>query len=305
MAKEKSASKKTKGLPIGPAKDLTDFLQRPVDTTSREALLTRRFLYDMSLSAAHAGYALQIFTPDVDREGVDVVLSDADMVKPLQLKSTVVPLFKSPKKTIPTITGVHGGLLKPDLNIAEQIGFAPTVSGTGQGGAVVLIEIIKVDQSALRIDVRYWISDAYILAALANGLVPSAPQAASAAATKLCNALCNGTTHDRVSIPPNCFVPAASAAALLTLAGLHSHGQSQTHHTWQVNLCETLRHHSAEENRQLGAVPPNTPEMARKKLDEVHAEKVREAFAACVASSFFKSPPPIEAFPVETIEYVR
>ena len=210
---------------------------------------------------------------------------------PLQLKSTVVPLFKNPKKTMLTITGVHGGLLKPDLNIAEHIGFEPTASGTGQGGAVVLTEIIGVDQAALRIDVRYWISDAYILAALANGLVPSAPKAARAAANKLRNALCNGTTHDRVSIPPSCFVPAASAGALLTLAGLHSYGQSQAHYAWQLNLCETLRHHSAEENCQLDAVPPITPEKA------AHAETVREAFAACVASSFFESSPPIAAFP--------
>ena len=64
---------------------LAKFLKEPINSVTREAILTQRFMYDISLAAAGREYALQVFTQAVDRDGVDVVLSDHDIVRTVQL----------------------------------------------------------------------------------------------------------------------------------------------------------------------------------------------------------------------------
>lgn len=257
--------------------DLAQFVRASINTTTREALLTRRYVYDVCVAAAHRGYALQVFIPDVDREGVDVVLSDADEIIPIQLKATITSFRPSSK-----VTNVHGGVLKPNPYVAEGIGFEPTQGGTGQAGAVVICEVIGVDLSRVSLNIRYWVTNAFVLAALAHDLVPGAPLPARLCAQALINELQQGITHDRVVIPGSCFVPAVSAGALLVLSGLHSHDPYQKHYSWQTNLYESLKWHSPAENAALGAVPPMTPEMVRAKWNASHADMVRKAFQACV-----------------------
>jgi|GEM_PF-1248237 len=256
--------------------NLLEFLEEPLNTTSREVALRWRFLYDLSVAAANAGYALQTFLPDVDREGIDVVLSDADETRPIQLKATTK---KVDQKFV--IDKIHCGALRPNHDIAEHIGFQPGQSGTGQHGCIVLTEIFNVNVNDACLDVRYWITDAYILAALSRseGLVPGAPPEAQQDALALIEVLQQGTNHDRVNVRGSCFIPAASPGALLALAGFHSRVPSSA---WQYNLAELMRFRTAEEDAQLEVPGFITAKEARKKWDNARGEQVKNAFIECV-----------------------
>lgn len=250
---------------------LDEFVDDPMNSTSREVALRWRFLYELSIAAAHAGFAIESFLPDVDREGFDVVLSDHDETRPIQLKTTrraVDATFE--------IDRVHCGTLRPGHDLAEQIGFESSQSGTGQDGCVVLIEVFHVDNDEPRLDVRYWITDAYILAALGHGegLVIGAPPEAQHDASALIAALHRGSNHDRVNVRGSCFVPAASAGALLALAGFHSKVASCA---WHYNLAELMRFKPDEEIARQFA-PGLSPTDVRKRLDEARAEQVRSGF---------------------------
>lgn len=256
--------------------DLDAFLADPGNTTSREVMMRWRLLYELSVAAAQGGIALQSFLPDVDREGFDVVLSDHDETRPMQLKVTrarVTPGFQ--------IDGVHCTTLRPRMDVAESIGFSPGQCGTGQHGCLVLTEITELAPDEPRIEVRYWITDPFILAALRHpdGLVPGAPAVAHEDATALIYALHQGASHDRVSVRGSCFVPAASPSALLALMGLHSSLQLNA---WQNNLIERTRMLTAEDlevrKRKDEAVPG-----ASGSLDGAHAEQVRSAFRTTLA----------------------
>ena len=65
---------------------LRTFLNDPRNTASRERMFFNRLYFDLKLAAAARGYPLSIFEPEVDREGYDVVIDDADMQRRFQLK---------------------------------------------------------------------------------------------------------------------------------------------------------------------------------------------------------------------------
>lgn len=260
---------------IAAFENLGEFMADSVNTTSREVTLRWRLLYELSIAAAHSGIALQTFLPDVDREGFDIVLSDDDETRPFQLKATrrvVDSLFE--------IDGVHCGTLRPSYDVAENIGFQPTQSGTGQHGCIVLTEIFGVDNVEPRLDVRYWITDAHILAALSRteGLVPGAPPEAQHDASALIEVLQQGTHHDRVNLRGSCFIPAASAGALLALAGFHSH---ITTPPWQYNLGELMRVRTTEETARL-ATSGMTAAEVQNRWDQARVEQVRVTFRNCL-----------------------
>lgn len=216
-----------------PIKQIESFLNASINSVSREALLAHRFMYDMTLAAALREYALLSFIPAVDRDGVDLVLSDHDNTRHVQLKSTT-------KRAVPSlsITNVHGSVLKPHLDQADRIGFEPTHGGTGQGGAVILMEVSV--ERPVAIAVRYWLTDAYVLVALSRSLVPGAPKNAVRDANALIQALQSGRSTDRYDIPVSCFLPTKGPAALLGLGGWHA-PDPFGNHSWQYQLGERLR----------------------------------------------------------------
>ena len=98
------------------------------------------------------------------------------------------------------------------------------------------------------IDVRYWLTDAYVLVALAQGLVPSAPKNSKRDATALIGELQQGISTDRVTVPVSCFLPTKGPAALLGLGGWHA-PHPYGNEMWQHQLGERLRPTSAEERK--------------------------------------------------------
>ena len=57
---------------------LKQFLNAPINSKTRERIFFNRLYFDIKLAAARRGYSLTVFEPEVDREGFDVVLDDAD-----------------------------------------------------------------------------------------------------------------------------------------------------------------------------------------------------------------------------------
>lgn len=266
--------------------DLKTFMHAPVNTVSREALITRRVLSDLAIAAAHAGYALRTFTPDVDRDGVDIVLSDGDCTVPVQLKTSMYPIRQNHY-----FKGIHAGLLRPPLLVAEHIGFEPTQFGSGQAGAlvVVAVDIVppgRADDGLPRLDLQYWICSAEILVALQMGWVPCATSVAQRSAAKLLRNLQQSSSHARVTVCGRGLIPATSPGALLTLLGLHSYGQHQRHYGWQTHLCSALYGPLGEarsRSEKLSEVLPATSEQnAETAARETAAERVVQALGSCV-----------------------
>lgn len=267
---------------------LGEFMRHSMNSVSREAILTRRVLYDLSIAAAHGGYALDVFAPDVDRNGVDVVLSDADRTVPVQLKATVNPLGPGSK-----FKYIHAGVLRPHIHVAEHLGFEPGQFGTGQAGAVVAIEATLVPASPTdpdappRVDLRYWVTSAEILVALREGYVADAPDSAAKAAEALIQELHRKTSHERVDVGRRCFVPAVSPGAVLTLLGLHSHLPFRDHQAWEYNLSQALKRPTADELARYKTVAESAPGKSARDVEEceraAHRDQVGLAFQACVA----------------------
>jgi len=246
-------------------KQLESFLKASINSVSREALLAHRFMYDMTLAAALREYALLSFTPSVDRDGVDLVLSDHDNIRHVQLKSTT-------QRAIPSLSipNVHGSVLKPQVDQADRIGFEPTQGGSGQGGVVILMEV-SVDTPS-DISVRYWLTDAYVLVALSRSMVPGAPKNAIRDANALIQALQSGSSTERVDVPVSCFLPTKSPAALLGIGGWHA-PDPFGNHSWQYQLGERLRPLSRDEYERR-AIPGMLDAKTANERHNKHLEKL-------------------------------
>jgi hypothetical protein len=210
---------------------VTDFLLASKNSVTRERLLFHRLCFDLYASAVRAGYPLTVFSPEVDREGYDLVLDDGDNERRVQLKSILS--VSSTKKWNTTKR-----FLRPELRSAGWLDFEVSPEGVGVGGGIVLIEC---DSKATNLSVTYHFTDLMILAALAEGWVPGkAPSRASrpenAARTPgeqaqdLLIELRTGSGHDELEIPIGVFVAAAGPDELLELVGLHSSVNSSLRH---------------------------------------------------------------------------
>ena len=69
---------------------LEKFLLADVNSRAKESLINYKLFYDLKLSAALDGYDLSLYTPDVDRDGFDIILDDRDSVRKIQLKTVLI-----------------------------------------------------------------------------------------------------------------------------------------------------------------------------------------------------------------------
>ncbi len=67
--------------------ELETFLLEGENSRTKESLVNYRLFYDLKLAAALQGYDLSLYTPDVDRDGFDIILDDQDSVRKIQLKT--------------------------------------------------------------------------------------------------------------------------------------------------------------------------------------------------------------------------
>lgn len=207
--------------PEDQARNLRKFFSAGPNTVTRERIFFSRLSFDLKIAAARADYHLNLYEPDVDRDGFDIVVEDQDdALGWFQLKAVLKTAGTAAWKT--TV-----GFLRPGQFAGESFGFDP--AEWGRGGGVILIEI---DDENAAGDVVYSYTDFHVLAALAERYLieqkttaksKGRPKTARAiAAAQVIARLRNGARPDEIEIPRSVFLEVKNADALLGLMGFRS-----------------------------------------------------------------------------------
>ena len=192
--------------------DLRSFLKEPANTTARESLIGSRISYDLKLMAALRGYDLRIYTPDVDRDGFDIILDDKDREVKIQLKTVLDDSKTSSWK-------IHKTMLRPSYEFCEELGFECSPEGTGIQGGIILVELSPGSDS---LDVTYYYTDILVITALHRRIVNKSPKIQKKTFCSFYRKIMSGTSHDKINVPRSFFVKAKTPDHLLGLMGLHS-----------------------------------------------------------------------------------
>ncbi len=202
--------------------DLESFLFKEENSRTKESLVNYRLFYDLKLAAALHGYDLSLYTPDVDRDGFDIILDDQDSVRKIQLKTVL-------KNATTSTWHIHKTMLRPDDVFCEQLGFEPTQSGTGVQGGVILMELDPQNDS---LEIRYHYTDVFVITALYLNIVSRSPKIRSTIFDTFYQNIRDGVSHEKMPVPKSLFVEAKGPEHLLGLMTLHN----RINYGWWHNL---------------------------------------------------------------------
>jgi hypothetical protein len=209
--------------------ELESFLFKEENSRTKESLVNYRLFYDLKLAAALRGYDLSLYTPDVDRDGFDMILDDQDSVRKIQLKTVL-------KNATTSSWHIHKTMLRPDIEFCEDLGFEPTQSGTGVQGGVILMELDPKDDS---MDIRYHYTDVFVITALYLGIVNRYPKIRTTIFNSFYSNIRNGVSSEKMSVPKSLFVEAKTPEHLLGLMVLHN----RINHGWWHHLISIGKDH--------------------------------------------------------------
>jgi hypothetical protein len=207
---------------------LSTFFNDPDNFVTREKIFLNKLCFDLKLAAAHRHMPLQIFTPEVDRGGFDIIVDDSDIQRRFQLKSFTKSSGTSSWK-------IHKRLLRPEFQYAEALGFEFSPEGVGLGGGLIVISIDETDDAC---PVTYHYTDVFILTAFAEGLITGLSKTQRENVTKVLQELHRGSGRERVSVPLSLCLKVRSPSSLLAIAGYHS---TEASYQWWSNLLTALR----------------------------------------------------------------
>jgi hypothetical protein len=190
---------------------LEKYLMDSDNSHAKESLLNNKILFDLKLAAAERGYFLNFYTPEVDKDGFDIILDDQDSLTKIQLKTVM-------KNAGTTSWDIHKSLLRPEFSCCEQIGFEASPTGSGYQGGIVLLEIKLGDG----FEVDYFYTDTIILLGIKHKIINLAKPPTEAAINKLFSGLIKGPSHEKIAVNKNMFIKAKNPACLLALIGLHN-----------------------------------------------------------------------------------
>lgn len=197
---------------------LKSFLTDPKNTKTREYMIACRLQSDLLDAASNRGYPLQIYLPAVDRDGFDIIFSDAQTLVPVQLKSTATK--RSEWK-------IHRKFFRPRYYDFESYKLFSSSYESGMGGGVALIDI-KKEQGVLSLSYAY--SDYLIVRLLASGHFNFSKQRINAARKALEDMVSN--IDGSFTLKRTCFLGAPTSDHLLSLMGLHSTVNTQWRYEW-------------------------------------------------------------------------
>jgi len=224
---------------------LEKYLLAPKNSHAKESLINNRLFYDLKLAAAERGYLLNLYLPEVDKDGFDIILDDQDSLTKIQLK-TVMKIAGT------TSWNIHKALLRPvELN-CEQLGFEPSSTGTGYQGGVVLIEI----NAKNGLEVEYYYTDIIILLGIRDDIIEHSSPPTEKAINNLFKNIGSGLSNEKVAVNKNMFIKAKNPAGLLALIGLHNTENTSIwryHIQTMVQSCdeEKLKEHV---NREIASI---------------------------------------------------
>jgi hypothetical protein len=211
------------------------FLKDAGNSHAREDIFNCRLLYDTKIAAGEHGYHLRSYYSDVDHDGFDVILDDADRVVRLQLKTRLVPAKKA------RWDDIRKYVLRPVPRYWESFGL-PFEASPGVEGGVIVMELTI---NGLTVNVRYGFTDVYILGLIAQNVI-NRHHTVRTAAKHLLTALGTGASNACVAVTKPMFVWAAAVDNLLSLMGLHSNSNSNWRGMSLVYLDHTLGHGDVE-----------------------------------------------------------
>jgi hypothetical protein len=189
----------------------------------REKLINYKFFYEVKYAAAKNRNDINIYIPEVDRDGYDVLLDDGDSIKPFQIKTVV-----SSAKT--TSWKLKKNLLRPKFYNCAKLGFEQSPESTGVEGGFILIEIL-IDKDEIK-SLSYYYTDIFILAAFECGFLKIQNFQNTAKNDKsikrLLSKIISGKRTDNVTLTKSNLVKVKSVDDLLALADLNS----KTHRQW-------------------------------------------------------------------------
>ena len=236
---------------------IMQFLKNPANSVSREKMFFNKLYFDLKLAAAQTGVPLQIFTPEVDRDGFDVVIDDADLERRFQLKSFI-------KLASTKSWDIHKRLLRPIHEYAQVLGFEFSPEGVGLGGGVILIEIDGSDDAC---PVSYYYTDIFVLLAFFDGLIGTAQTRDKA--KMVIQHLRRNAGRMKAPLPLGVFVKMKSPSCLLAIAGFHS--MEDSHCWWGTFLTALGEGFRADEIPASDDVPGR---IAKAKADQAVEELV-------------------------------
>lgn len=202
------------------AESLRSFFANSANSVTREKIFFHRLSFDLTIAAALAGSHLNIYEPEVDRDGFDIVVEDEDGVGWYQTKAVL-----SSAKTARWKISV--GFLRPDIDSAEDYLWDPAEAG--RGGGVILVEILDETPEG---SVTYRYTDFHILTAIAEGYLVESPyngpgrraKGAREAANEMITGLRKSCRKDKVALTKQLFVTAGSVDHLMGMMGRKSEG---------------------------------------------------------------------------------
>lgn len=191
--------------------NINDFLREPNNSHAREKILNHHLWFDLEKAAAQDNYELQVYRPDTDHVGVDVLLDDLKTIRGFQIKTVL-----NDAKTVDW--EIHSRLLQPKVENMKN--FKCPIPVPGIEGGVILI-VIDVDEKKNDFSVSYEYFDIYILKMYIMKMCSHKRCKTFDKASELFKQLIT-STEEIVTIPRTMFVKPKNPASLLALAGLRT-----------------------------------------------------------------------------------
>lgn len=209
----------TKIDPAEQAKNLEAFFNDSINMTTRERIFFNRLSFDLKIAAARADYHLHLYEPDVDRDGFDIFMEDAEGGKIwVQTKAVLSSVGTSNWATF-------AEFLRPQIEYMDKYRLSPM--DCGRGGGIILIEI---DASTADGNVGYYYTDYRVLNALAARFIIKEPKTrqgpgrppnpVQSVAARLLREIRDGERTTEISVPRSVFLKVKEPDGLLALMGL-------------------------------------------------------------------------------------
>jgi hypothetical protein len=212
----------------------------------REAILNYRLFYDLKLAAAFKGYNLNIFIPDVDREGYDIIIDNECVIRKLQLKTVLKSVKTSEWDILKMILCPDDKFINLlDSNVDNEFMNFFYFSGdvvyrTFMPGGVILMELEPEDEDKL--NVIYYYTDIFIISALKNAMVKRKPAIQENVLNKFIRKLKLLKPDQKKSVSKSFFVRVKSPGALLDLIGFCG----KDGHPWFIDFLRIYKKNSNE-----------------------------------------------------------
>jgi len=179
---------------------------------SREKMLNHYICLELEKAAARCGYELQIYKPDTDHVGVDLIFDDMRTIKSFQLKSV---LSKSSTAT----WKIHKRLIKPRIENFRNFGISVGGMYGLEGGVILLVVEFDSLHDDFMISIEYF--DIYILKLFANRIIDRNNYSVYQSSLNVFRNF-HYKNDSSVLVPRSLFVKVKDAKCLLGISGLYS-----------------------------------------------------------------------------------